>query len=84
MLRLKMVPSLHSLLTLTWGGVRGCTCSLYVLCSDDDNRIVLEALPDEVTGDDGDQDYVNAFMGDYINASYIDVWVTVDTHADPA
>ena len=47
-----------------------CVC----VCSDDDNRIVLEALPSEVAGEDGDDDYVNAYMGDYINASYIDVW----------
>ena len=38
--------------------------------ADDDNRIVLEPLPDEQSSD---MDYVNAYAGDYINASYIDV-----------
>ncbi|CAI8018482.1 Receptor-type tyrosine-protein phosphatase epsilon [Geodia barretti] len=38
----------------------------------DDNRIALEALPSEVTGEDEDSDYINAHVGDYINASYID------------
>ena len=40
---------------------------------DDDNRIALQALPSEVTGEAEDDDYINAYMGDYINASYIDV-----------
>lgn len=46
-----------------------CMCCV----ADDDNRIALEALPSEVTGEDEDSDYINAYMGDYINASYIDV-----------
>lgn len=54
-----------------------------VLCPDDDNRIVLEVLPAEVTGDDGDTDYVNAYMGDYINASYIDVGVQLHVFIQP-
>ena len=49
-------------------------CVCVCVCSDDENRIVLEALPSEVAGEDGDDDYVNAYMGDYINASYVDVW----------
>ena len=50
--------------------------ALFIL-TDDDNRIALEALPSEVTEeDDEDSDYINAYMGDYINASYIDVsWI---------
>ena len=43
------------------------------IVTDDDNRIALEALPSEVTGEDEDSDYINAHVGDYINASYIDV-----------
>ena len=44
--------------------------------SDDDNRIQLTELPSEMTGEEDGGDYVNAYMGDYINASYIDVRVT--------
>ena len=45
-------------------------------CSDDDNRITLTELPSELTGEEEGSDYINAYIGDYINASYIDVRVT--------
>ena len=44
--------------------------------SDDDNRIRLTELPSELTGEEEGSDYINAYVGDYINASYIDVRVT--------
>ena len=55
-----------------------CACitqshSLSISLLDDDNRIALQALPSEVAEEAEDSDYVNAYMGDYINASYIDV-----------
>ena len=50
----------------------GCT-ALSLTATDDDNRIALGALPSELMGEDEDSDYVNAYVGDYINASYIDV-----------
>ena len=69
------------------GGREGICEYVCVYHVDDDNRIVLqplsvEQLPREGVEDyvnteefqqKGDRDYVNAYVEDYINASYIDV-----------
>ena len=48
-----------------------------VSVSDDDNRIALQPLPTDIPEETEEDDYINAYMGDYINASYIDVSVMV-------
>ena len=51
--------------------VYACVCMLFTSThTDDGNRIVLQPLSDRLSTD---TDYVNAYAGDYINASYIDV-----------